>query len=233
MKLLQRFTNKQPETTGEAPGSPYSKAQHEWSSRLGTAKSQLLNWQLLAFGSFIICFILLIALIILISKHQNYVYVAEIKPNETVVNAISLPQKLSPNMAQKAYFVSEFIHEIMTLALDPVVVRDNWLQAYQKVDGQAVAQLTTYAQNNNPLDGLGRMSKEIVINNFNAVSDNSLHFTWTETTYDEQGQVQSEVVYSGLFTLAQTDPPKNINGILANPFGLKITYFSMNSEGTS
>jgi type IV secretory pathway TrbF-like protein len=98
------------------------------------------------------------------------------------------------------------------------------------VSGQAVNQLTTFAQGINPLANLGNVTSSVQINNFNAVSDNSLQFTWTQTTYDNQGQITNQVVYNGLFTLQQDTPPTDVSGVLENPFGLKITYFSMNSE---
>jgi type IV secretion system protein TrbF len=102
--------------------SPYEKAQGEWSARIGNAKSQVFNWQMIALGSVIVSILLLIALIIISGKQKEYVYVAQVAPNENVVNTVSLSQRITPTQAQKAYFVAQFINQIMTLPLDPVVL---------------------------------------------------------------------------------------------------------------
>lgn len=212
--------------------TPYTRAQEEWASRIGSAKTQLINWQIIGLGSIITTIILLVALLIIMNKHQEYVYIAQVQPNENVVNTVSLNKQLSPTMAQKAYFVGEFINNIMNIPLDPVVARNNWVNAYSQVNGQAISQLTSFAQSINPLANLGNQTSSVQINNFNAISDNSLQFSWIQITYNSQGQVIKQVMYNGLFTLQQSDPPKDVQGVLTNPFGLKIVYFSMNSEGS-
>jgi type IV secretion system protein TrbF len=225
-----KFRNKKNDA---AETSPYVRAQQEWSSRIGAAKSQLINWQVVALGSLLVTMILIIALTIISYKQKEYVYVAQVGPNEDVVNTIDISQKINATQAQKAYFIAQFINQIMGLPLDPVIARNNWLSAYKKVTGQAVNQLTTYAQSANPFANLGTLTTSVIINNFNAESDNSLQFTWTVTTYDTQGQVSKQVVYNGLFTVQQGTAPTDVKGILENPFGLKITYFSLNSEAQS
>lgn len=218
----------------EAPRSGrYERAQNEWNERLGLAKTQLRNWQLLALGSVLISIILGVAVVMIAGKQKEYLYIAQVAPNETVTNTVALTQTISPTDAQKAYFIAQFLNETMTLPLDPVVARNNWLMAYQKITGQAVGQLTAFAQLDNPLNNVGNMTQDIQINSFNAVSNNSMQFSWTQTAYDNEGQVTKTTVYNGLFTLAQTSPPTDIQGILANPFGLKITYLSINIEGQS
>lgn len=225
-----KFRNKKNDSTET---SPYLRAQEEWSSRIGAAKSQLINWQVVALGSLLVTMTLIIAITLISYKQKEYVYVAQVGPNEAVTNTIDINQKITPTQAQKAYFIAQFINQIMSLPLDPVVARNNWLSAYQKVSGQAVAQLTQYAQSNNPFANLGTLTTSVQITNFNAQSDNSLQFTWTQTTYNNQGQVSKQVVYNGLFTVQQGTPPTTVKGILENPFGLKITYFSLNSEAQS
>lgn len=225
-----KFRKKHPEPVSEEQDSIYQKAQAEWSERIGNARSQAFNWQIIALGSLLVTLCLIFALIIIAHKQQEYVYVAEVGPNQSVENAVSITQRITPTTAQKAYFVAQFINNIMNLPIDPVVARNNWLQAYQQVSGTAVSQLTSYAQSANPFANLGEMTSAVQITNFNAQSDNTIQFTWTQTTYDNQGQVNKQVVYNGLFTLAQGKPPTDVKGVLANPFGLKITYFSLNSE---
>jgi type IV secretory pathway TrbF-like protein len=212
--------------------SPYEKAHQEWSDRLGNARTQAKNWQSFGLISLVLLILFLIAFIVLVSSKKTYVYVAQVAPNQST-QMVRLPQTLTATSVQQAYFVGQFITKIMSLPLDPVIARQNWFDAYAMSSNTATAQLTAYAQSTSPFAHLGQLTQAVQIQRFNAVSDHSLQFQWTVDTYDNQGQLQSEVAYSGIFTLASTSVPSDETSILKNPFGLKIVYFSINKEAAS
>ncbi len=211
--------------------TPYEAAYLEWSNRIGETKGQLRTWRIFALVSMLIALLLIVALTIVVAAQKTYVYVAEVRPDETTINKVLLPQRFSANQAQETYFVGQFINNIMSLPLDPVVARQNWFDAYSMSTNQALAQLTTFAQANDPLNNLGVETKSVQINSVNPVSEHSIQATWTTTTYNNSGVVQDQSVYNGVFTLAQGELPKTTKDLLRNPFGLKITYFSINREG--
>jgi type IV secretory pathway TrbF-like protein len=211
--------------------TPYEAAYIEWSDRIGQTRAQLNTWRMAALLSMLLALLLLVALIIVMSARKTYVYVAEVRPNENTVNQVLLPQRLTPTQAQESYFVGQFINNIMSLPLDPVVARQNWFDAYNMATGNAVSQLTSFAQANNPFNSLGAETKSVQISTINAVSDQSIQATWTAVTYNSQGVVQDQETYSGVFTFAQGPEPTTTAELLKNPFGLKITYFSINREG--
>jgi type IV secretory pathway TrbF-like protein len=221
-----------PPLSDKEPLTAYEKAYIEWSARIGDARTQAQNWQRIAVLSLIVLVLFLIVFISVVSMKKTYVYVAQASPNQETT-LIQLPQSLKASSAQQAYFVSQFINDIMSLPLDPVLARQNWFNAFDFVSNQAIAQLTNYAQSTNPLQQLGQATKSVEINNFNAVSDQSIRFTWTVTTYNNQGQVTNQITQSGIFTISQTDIPDDQDELLKNPFGLKISYFSINNEGSS
>ena len=210
----------------------YEKAYVEWSLRIGDARTQAQNWQRIAFLSLAVLILFLLVFIAVIDMKKTYVYVAEVTPGQQV-NLVKLPQNLKANSTIQAYFVNQFITDIMSLPIDPVIARQNWFDAFDFVSGQAITQLTQYAQSTNPLQQLGQMTKSVQINDFNVVSNQSMRFTWTVITYNNQGLVQSQTVQSGVFTVAQSAKPEDQAGLFKNPFGLKITYFSINNEGSS
>ncbi len=211
--------------------TPYEAAYLEWSDRIGQTRIQLKNWRLAAILSMLLAVGLLIVLIAVISMQKTYVFVAEVRPNETAVNRIELPQHLVPTQAEESYFVGQFIDNIMSLPLDPVVARQNWFDAYNMATGQALTQLTQFAQTSNPFNSLGNITTSVQISSLNAVSDQSIQATWTTTTYDTSGNVQNQETYTGVFTFMQGQEPTTVNELLQNPFGLKISYFSINQEG--
>ncbi len=217
--------------TAKIEKTPYEKARTEWSDRMGDARTQARNWQLTGFLSLALLVLFLILFIVAESRQKNYVYVAQVGPDQST-HMVALPQTLHASSAVQAYFVGNFITDIMSLPLDPVVARQNWFSAYSMADGQAITQLTHYAQTANPFAHLGSLTSSVQITDFNKVSDQSIQFEWTVTTYDNQGQVQQQIPYSGIFTLAKGPVPATQDALLQNPFGLKIIYFSLNSEGS-
>ena len=220
----------------ENEGNPelkYQAAAEEWSERMGSAKSQARNWQLACLGSLLILIALIVAIITLVSVQKTYVYVAEVKPQENIVNVKPASEPYIPSQIQQEYFVAKFIKLIMTLSLDPVVVRDNWMTAYSFVEGNAVQQLNNYAQKNDPFMSVGRMTKVVKIKNFHPLSPNSFEFTWTETSYDMKGAVKATLLYNGIFTLVTGQTPATTDLLLDNPLGLKIAYFTFSVEGRS
>ncbi len=212
--------------------TPYEKAYLEWSARIGDARTQAGNWQKIALVSIAILVLFLVAFVMVINTQRTYVYVAQVTPNAQP-NLIELPQKIKANSVEEVYFINQFINDIMSLPIDPVIARQNWFDAFDFVDDQAINQLTQYAQSTNPLAQLGQITKSVQINNFNTVSDHSIRFQWTVTTYNNQGQVTNQVVQSGIFTVSQQKAPQDQDELLKNPFGLKIIYFSINNEDSS
>lgn len=210
--------------------TPYEKAYIEWSDRLGQTRLQLKTWRLAALLSLLLALVLAVVLVMMTSKQSTYVYVAEVRPGETVANKVSLPALFSPTEAQQAYFIGQFINNIMSLPLDPVIARQNWFDAYTMVSGEAQSQLTAFAQSLDPFSALGTETKSVQINAINSVSDRSIQASWTTTTYNSQGAVQDQATYDGVFTLMQGRLPDTTAQLLKNPFGLKIIYFSINRE---
>lgn len=213
--------------------SGYHKAAEEWSGRIGSAKNQARNWQIACFMSIILVILLLVAIFIILTKQKTYVYVAEVKPQNNIVNVRSLDKAYIPTQAQEEYFIAKFIRQIMTLPLDPVVARSRWLNAYSVVEGKAVNQLNTYARAHNPFKQVGLYTKTVVVQNYHPISAHSYEFTWTQTVYNSKGKVESNNLYNGIFTLAKGGAPKTMQEMLYNPFGLKIAYFTFSKEGHS
>jgi len=210
-----------------AKSTAYQQAYDAWNQRVGAARWQMRNWRLACLLSIVLGISLMIALVVLIERQHTFVYVAEVKPAENIVNVVPLDKAYTPTDAQIVFFISGFIHQIMSLPLDPVVARNNWLDAYAIVQGPAVHQLTDYAKKNNPLAKLGTDTKSVVIDNYNRVSHNSYEVHWHQTTYNSSGHIQQQLVYSGIFTIQEGAEPQQLQAMLKNPLGLKIVYFTL------
>lgn len=208
----------------------YQKAYDEWSNRIGSAKSQARNWRLACLLCLVIMVLLLVSLVMLLNTQKSYVYVAEVKPAEAIVNVRSMDQSYQPTQAQEEYFISQFISNIMTISLDPVVVRDKWLNAYDSIEGRAKGQLNAFVEKSSPFSKIGKETTTVQIQKFNPISNSSYAFDWLVTTYDDNGKVIGKQLYNGIFTVAGGRKPTTQRQLLNNPLGLRVQYFSFSSE---
>ena len=211
----------------------YQKAYEEWELRIGSAKKQARNWMMAAIAILIVCILLLLAIIIEANRQQMYVYVAEVKPQESVVNVQTASQSYTPTVAQKIAFVSDYIKNITEIPLDPVVLNRQWQSALLAVSGRAEDQLKQVYQAINPLKLVGDKTITTVVTNANEASNNSFEVTFQSTTYNKDGGVESVKTYSGIFTFSPSFPPKTLNQMVINPLGLKIGFFSFSEKGSS
>lgn len=221
--------------TKKQPADPiddsYTNAKMQWDQRIGDARVQLRNWRLAALLSLVIIIILLVAIVVVANQQKQYVYIARVEPGQAITNMHPIAQNYTAGSAQQAYFVSEFIHSIFTLPLDPVLLHNQWLGAYRMAEGRAVDRLTAFARKVRPFRHIGELTQSIKIQNYHPVSEHSYEFTWVQTTYDEHGKVIATKLFNGLFTLRQGAPPTNSRELLRNPTGLKISYFNIKQEG--
>ena len=212
--------------------SRYHSAVLAWDERVGQGKRQLNNWRLCALISFFVTLLLIIALIVTSSITQPKVYVAKVGPKDNVQSVRLASVPVAANEVQKVYFVGEFIHNIMTIPIDPVILRNNWLKAYQMSMGKAQLTLTDFIRDNNPFGRVGEITETIKIESFNPVTENSFQIIWRQNSFNQNGKTITYKRYSGIFTVQQFKPSNNLQELLVNPFGLKIIYFSINRLGS-
>ena len=127
------------------PATPYQTAAQAWDERIGSARVQARNWRLMAFGSLSLA--LLMAGGMLWRSAQSIVtpYVIEVDPAGQVraVGEAATPYK--PSDAQTAHHLARFISLVRSLSIDPIVVRQNWLDAYDYTTDRGAATLNDYA----------------------------------------------------------------------------------------
>src|SRR6516165_6425495 len=116
-----------------APATPYQRAEQLWDERIGAARVQAANWRLMAFGC-------LALVAVLIGDDIRARSRATVTPFVVEVDRLGAAQAIAPAAAdhqpsdeQIAYFLGRFITEVRGLSVDPVVVRQAWLEAYAQI----------------------------------------------------------------------------------------------------
>ena len=177
--IWKRQTNAYGETP--EPVTPYQRAQQAWDDRIGSARVQAKNWRLAALIALGMCFVLTCGL--LWRSTQSYVtpYVIELTTAGAVRTVGPADAQYEPTDAQIAYHLAGFIQNTRSISIDPIIVRQNWLQAYAYATDRAAATLNTYAQENDPFAEIGKRSISVDVTSVVRASDDSFTLRWRET----------------------------------------------------
>ena len=112
------------------PATPYQSAAQVWDERIGSARVQARNWRFLAFGCLTLAVLMAGGLVWRSAQSIVTPYVIEVD-NAGQVRAVGeAATPYRPSDAQIAYHLGRFIGLVRSLSIDPIVVRQNWLDAY-------------------------------------------------------------------------------------------------------
>ena len=143
------------------PETPYQKAAQVWDERIGAARVQAKNWRLMAFGTLFLSAGLGFGLVWQ-SAHGTVmpwvVQVDELGQAQAVAPATA---DYEPSDPQIAYHLAHFIEWVRAITADPVVVRQNWLRAYEFTTDRGALALNEYARAEDPFTKVGEMQVEI------------------------------------------------------------------------
>ena len=119
------------------PETPYQKAGQVWDERIGSARVQAKNWRLMAIGCLGLCFVTSSALVWRSMQSTVTPYVVEVDETGAARAVTPAIERYTANDAQIAHHLAGFIQHVRGLSIDPVVVRENWLKAYNFVTDRA------------------------------------------------------------------------------------------------
>ena len=129
-----------------APVTPYQKAAQVWDERIGSARVQAKNWRLIAFGSLILSAGLASGLVWQSTQGSITPWVIEVDrlgQAEAVSPANPFYQPTDP---QIAFHLARFIENVRGLSADAIVLRQDWLRAYDFATDRGAAALNDHAR---------------------------------------------------------------------------------------
>jgi type IV secretion system protein TrbF len=202
------------------PDTPYQKAGQVWDERIGSARVQARNWRLMSLG--LLAALMMSAGALVWRSLQSTVmpYVVEIDADGGVRAVAPALGKYEPSDAQIAHHLAGFIQNVRALSTDPVVVRQNWLKAYDVVTDKAALTLSQYARDNDPFADIGRRSRTIEVVSVVRATQASFQARWLEKTF-ENGALTGVKRFTGHFTLV-SNTPRDAATLRANPLGIYI-----------
>lgn len=210
------------------PVTPYQAAGQVWDQRLGAARVQAQNWRMMAFGCLSLSLIMAGALAWRSDQSLVTPYVVEVDKTGQVraIGEALTPYK--PADAQIAFHLAHFISNVRSLAIDPIVVRQNWLQAYDYTTDKGAATLNEFARVNDPFAQVGRKSVSVEVTSVVRASDDSFQVRWIERHYDS-GTPTGQERWTAVLSIVQ-QPPRDEARLRKNPLGIYINGLSWSRE---
>src|ERR1700688_2050316 len=145
------------------PITPYQAAAQAWDERIGSARVQARNWRLMAFGCLGLSLLMSGALIWRAGEVIVTPYVIEVDTAGQVRAVGEAATPYRPTDAQIAFHLAHFVANVRSLATDPVIVRQSWLQAYDYTTDQGAATLNEYARASDPFSRIGQTSTSVEV----------------------------------------------------------------------
>lgn len=203
-----------------APETPYQKAQAVWDERMGSARTQAANWRFAAFGSMLIAAASVGGLLWQSTRSIVTPYVVEVDAQGSVRTIGPAVASYEPTDAQIAHHLANFIRHVRSVSIDPVIVRENWLKAYDFATDRGAIALNDYARENDPFAQIGRRSVNVDVTSVVRASEDSFEIRWSEKTY-ANGQFEKIDRFTAHLTIVIA-PPRNEEALHKNPLGTYV-----------
>ncbi len=210
------------------PETPYQRAAQVWDDRIGSVRVQAKNWRLMAFGSLSLSAGLSGALF---WQSLN----GSIVPWVVQVDRLGQAQAIAPATAdyqpsdpQIAFYLARFIEQVRSIPADAIIVRQNWLRAYDFTTQAGALALNDYARANDPFAKVGKQQVAIEVSSVIRASPSSFRIAWIERRYQD-GSLASTERWSAILTVA-VQPPRDADTLRKNPLGIYINAINWSKE---
>lgn len=210
------------------PETPYQRAAQVWDERIGSARVQARNWRLMAFGSLLLAGGFASALVWQSARGTVVPWVVQ-------VDQLGQAQAVEPAVAdyrptdpQIAFHLARFIEQVRSIPVDPVIVRQNWLRAYDFTTDRGAMSLNDYARANDPFGRVGKVQISVEVSSVIRASPDSFRVAWTERRYQD-GSLAATERWTAILTIA-VQPPRDAERLRKNPLGIFVNAISWSRE---
>ena len=210
------------------PVTPYQKAAQVWDERIGSARVQARNWRLMAFGSLLLSGGLSAALVWQSTQGTITPYVVEVDRLGAAQAVTPATADFRPTDPQIAYHLSRFIENVRQIPADPIVLRQNWLHAYDFATDKGALALNDYARLNDPFAKVGDTQISVEVSSVIRASESSFRIAWIERRY-AGGQLAATERWTAILTIA-LQQPRDAERLRKNPLGIFVNAINWSRE---
>ncbi|WP_103220593.1 conjugal transfer protein TrbF [Roseibium marinum] len=210
------------------PVTPYQKAAQIWDERIGSARVQARNWRLMAFGSLLLSGGLSAALVWQSTQGTITPYVVEVDRLGAAQAVAPAAADFRPTDPQIAYHLSRFIENVRQIPADPIVLRQNWLHAYDFTTDRGALALNDYARVNDPFAKIGDTQISVEVSSVIRASESSFRVAWIERRY-ANGQLAATERWTAILTIV-LQQPRDAERLRKNPLGIFVNAINWSRE---
>ncbi len=158
-----------------------------------------------------------------------------ITPWVVQVDKLGQAQAVSPATAdyqptdpQIAWHLARFVQEVRSIPADPVVLRQDWLDAYNYVTDKGALALNDYARTSDPFSKVGKTQVAVEVSSVIRASADSFRVAWTERRYVDDALAATER-WSAILTIV-VQPPTDADRLKKNPLGVYVHALNWSKE---
>ncbi len=210
------------------PETPYQKAAQAWDERIGSARVQAKNWRIMAFSSLILSAGFASALVWQSARGTVVPWVVQVDNLGQAQAVAPAVADYRPTDPQIAFHLGRFIEQTRSIPSDAIIVRQNWLRAYEFTTDRGAATLNDYARANDPFTKVGRQQIAVEVSSVIRASNDSFRVAWTERHY-ENGQLSTTERWTAILTIV-IQTPRDAERLRANPLGIYVNAISWSRE---
>jgi type IV secretory pathway TrbF-like protein len=210
------------------PVTPYQKAAQVWDDRIGSARVQAKNWRLMAFGCLALSTGLAGSLVWQSTQGTITPWVVEVDRLGQAQRVAPANTDYQPTDPQIAYHLARFIEDVRGLPADAIVLRQNWLRAYDFTTDRGAAALNNYARTNDPFARLGKVQVSIEVSSVIRASTESFRVAWIQRAYDN-GSLSSTERWTAILTVV-IETPRDVDRLRKNPLGVYVHAINWSKE---
>ena len=208
--------------------TPYQRAAQAWDDRIGSARVQARNWRLMAFGSLFLSGGLAAALVWTSATGRIVPWVVQVDRFGAAQAVAPADASYQPTDPQIAFHLSRFVEMVRSIPADPIVLRQNWLRAYDFTTTTGAAALSDYARTNDPFAKLGHQQISVEVSSVIRASPSSFRVAWTERRFQD-GALAATERWTAILTVA-IQTPRDPETLRKNPLGVYVTALNWSKE---
>ncbi len=210
------------------PDTPYRRAGQLWDERIGSARAQARNWRLMACGSLMLSTGLAGSLVWQSEQSRVTPYVVEVDRLGEARAVTEAEAAYHPTDPQIAWHLAKFVSNVRSISLDPVLMRANWLSAYDFTTQRGAQFLGDYARSADPFAHVGEKTVSVQVTSVVRASDRSFQVKWTEVTFD-RGTQAGTLHWTAILTVV-LKAPATADILWKNPLGLYVDAIDWSRE---
>ena len=210
------------------PETPYQRAAQVWDERIGSARVQARSWRYAFFGALSLSACLTAGIVWQGSQGSIIPWVVQVDKLGQAQTVAPATADFRPTDPQIAWHLGRFIEQVRSIPADPIIVRQNWLRAYEWTTDRGAGALNDYARTNDPFTKVGKQQIAVDVSSVIRASPDSFRVAWTERHF-ENGQLSGTERWTAILTIA-LQPPPDAERLKANPLGIYVNAINWSRE---